>query len=417
MTSDKPQVCILTAGKGTRMGSMGRILNKSLFPVDQKAAISWIIDSFHETTEFVIALGYLGDQVQDYLLIAHPTQKFKFVYVDIIEGPGSGPGYSLLKCKNVIEGPFFFVSCDTLWNHAPTDNHEENWIAVAQVPKEESNKFCNMRVENEVVGEIRDKEFVTSGDFFAFTGLCFIKDYKYFWDGLSNTKTVRNEHQISNGLSELCERAEVKATTIDWMDIGTCESYQKVAGKYQNFNFSKTNECLYLNNATAIKFFADDKISDMRVAKARLRPDIFPEISHHRNQFYAYDFLAGQTLYEFNSSIIFTDLLDWLFEDVWTLQSIDLEFFQKSCLKFYKGKTLGRLQAYKKKYEDDQPKSVNGKEIPNVESLMDALDWEMLSDGFPAFIHGDLQFDNILYDKDSRSFALLDWRQDFGRAY
>ena len=29
-------------------------------------------------------------------------------------------------------------------------------------------------------------------------------------------------------------------------------------------------------------------------------------------------------------------------------------------------------------------------------------------------MHGDLQFDNILYDASTNSFKLLDWRQDFG---
>lgn len=413
MSPVKPRVCILTAGRGTRMGQMGEVLNKSLFPVDQKAAISWIIESFDDTTEFVIALGYLGDQVQDYLRIAHPSTKFKFVFVDKIEGIGSGPGYSLLKCKNFIDGPFYFVSCDTLWTRAPIENYNENWIAVAQVTNDESNKFCNVRVKNQVVNEIRDKESVDSKDFFAFTGLCFIKDHKYFWEGLGNNKTVINEHQVSNGLAELCKKVNVKAVPIDWMDIGTAASYQAVAGKFQNFDFGKTNECLYLNNEAAIKFFSNNEITRMRVEKARLRPEIFPKISRHANQFYAYEFVKGQTLYEQNSSVILNELLDWLFEIVWTAQSIDLDTFRKRCFQFYKEKTLGRLKIYDEKYQAQQPMMINGKKIPDVKDLMKSLDWQQLSDGYPAFIHGDLQFDNILYNEDTRCFTLLDWRQDF----
>ena len=54
------KICILAAGKGTRMGEYGTKINKSLLPVRNKAIISHIIDSFDESDEFVIALGYLG---------------------------------------------------------------------------------------------------------------------------------------------------------------------------------------------------------------------------------------------------------------------------------------------------------------------------------------------------------------------
>ena len=37
----------------------------------------------------------------------------------------------------------------------------------------------------------------------------------------------------------------------------------------------------------------------------------------------------------------------------------------------------------------------------------------MLYEGIPSFIHGDLQFDNIIYNKKLNKFILIDWRQDF----
>ena len=49
--------------------------------------------------------------------------------------------------------------------------------------------------------------------------------------------------------------------------------------------------------------------------------------------------------------------------------------------------------------------------------LLKKIDWELVCDGRPAFFHGDLQFDNILYDRTAKKFTLLDWRQDFGGHY
>ena len=92
-------VCILTAGQGSRMGNLGQKLNKALHTIDGKAIISHIIDKFPKETEFVIGVGFLGEQVRQYLQIAHENNKIIFVDVDNFLGPGSGPGYSLLCCR------------------------------------------------------------------------------------------------------------------------------------------------------------------------------------------------------------------------------------------------------------------------------------------------------------------------------
>jgi thiamine kinase-like enzyme len=60
---------------------------------------------------------------------------------------------------------------------------------------------------------------------------------------------------------------------------------------------------------------------------------------------------------------------------------------------------------------------VNGTPINfTMENALNKIDWEYLCqhnlEERTAFIHGDLQFDNLIYDgKDT--FKLLDWRQDF----
>ena len=71
------KVCILAAGIGSR--SFDPNINKALLPLDGKAVISNIIDKFEKNQKFVIALGYLSDQVKQYLKHAHPNTKFEFV--------------------------------------------------------------------------------------------------------------------------------------------------------------------------------------------------------------------------------------------------------------------------------------------------------------------------------------------------
>ena len=45
---------------------------------------------------------------------------------------------------------------------------------------------------------------------------------------------------------------------------------------------------------------------------------------------------------------------------------------------------------------------------------MKKIPWKKLYDGIASQIHGDLQFDNIIYNKKNRQFKLIDHREDFG---
>jgi aminoglycoside phosphotransferase (APT) family kinase protein len=83
-------------------------------------------------------------------------------------------------------------------------------------------------------------------------------------------------------------------------------------------------------------------------------------------------------------------------------------------MKFYKEKTLERLDLFRKKYPDpDKITCINGCDIPPISDLLPQIQWDRLAEGVPCFMHGDLQFDNIIYDSKSNLFTLLDWRQDF----
>ena len=83
------KVLIPTAGLGSRLGKYTKYLNKSLISINLKPTLSWQIEKFPEDTVFVIALGYKGKLVKEFLKIAHPYSKFIFVDVDIYKGCGS----------------------------------------------------------------------------------------------------------------------------------------------------------------------------------------------------------------------------------------------------------------------------------------------------------------------------------------
>ena len=92
------KVFIPCAGIGERLGEFTENVNKALLSVADKPVISHIIEKFDDDTEFIIALGYKGEYIKQFLKLAYSDRKFTFVDIDIYEGKGSGLGYTLNKC-------------------------------------------------------------------------------------------------------------------------------------------------------------------------------------------------------------------------------------------------------------------------------------------------------------------------------
>ncbi len=60
---------ILCGGRGTRLGEHGRTLPKALFPIGGKPIIWHLLKiySSYGMNDFVLCLGYLGDQIREYV--------------------------------------------------------------------------------------------------------------------------------------------------------------------------------------------------------------------------------------------------------------------------------------------------------------------------------------------------------------
>lgn len=408
-----PVACILTAGAGSRMGRYGGLINKALLPLGGEAIISHIINGFPAGTHFVVALGHHGDQVRAYLAAAHPGLHVDFVEVDRYQGPGSGPGYSLLCCRTLLNRPFYFVASDTLFVPSASPAAGRNWAGVARVPLDLTDSYCNLRVEHGLVTDIRDKQ-LTDAAYLAFTGFLYVSDHERFWQSLCDDTAINHEHQISNGLRGLMEDNRLDGIEGTWRDVGDYEKYRCAQAAEPGFDFSKTDEFIYFPDDRVVKFFRDPTIVAGRARKAGLKPDVFPRLETVSGQFYSYTRVPGETLYARNSRTTFVRLLRWLESHLWTRVQVDAARMRSLCTRFYVDKTRERLDAFDRKYPNYvAPKKVNGEPVMPARELLERLPWDVILDGVPSFIHGDLQFDNILHDETTDRFLLLDWRQDF----
>jgi len=416
------KVCILAAGAGARMGELTNHINKAILPVNFKAVISHIIEKFPKNIEIVIAVGHKKETVIDYLALAHPERKFTFIQVDNYIGPGTGPGYSLLACKEELQCPFIFFVADTLVLE-DIPKPDQNWFGIA--PVKETEKYCTVKIKNNLIYQLDDK--VKCDNKFAFLGLAGVKDYDIFFSALEkNKEIISGEIQVSNGFRKLVEHKLVPIG-FTWFDTGTLESYNETNKKFSvetKFNFSKGEgeEFLYFVNGRVIKFFADEKITANRCLRAKKSlKGLCPEIEGQQGNFYSYKKVDGQILYSVMNRQTVNIFLQWAKNNLWKkieLPDSEKIEFATACRKFYIDKTQKRLQAfYEKTGIEDSATHINGILVPPLKELMDKINWENIVNGVPSNFHGDLQFDNVLVTRDAVSnlekFILLDWRQDF----
>ena len=415
------KVCILAAGAGTRMGLLSNHVNKALLPVNFKATISHILEKFPVDVEIVVAVGHKKESLIDYLALAHPDRRFNVVHISDYVGPGTGPGYSLLQCRNVLNCPFVICTADTIvLEEIPIP--DRNWYGVAPVEKTEA--YCTVKIKNNLVYQIDDK--IKTDNKFAWIGLAGIHDHEVFFSALEKNKDViAGEIQVSNGFKYLIER-QLTPVHFTWFDTGTLKKYletnRNITGSNSKFDFSKCDEFLYFVGDRVVKYFANPGIISRRYQRSLLLEGLVPRIEDKRENFYVYKKVDGQTLYSILNSQLFHDFLNWAESYLWKRQDLsaeDKKQFSLTCHDFYYYKTQDRLKVfYEKTSLYDCMSNVNGETLPLLKELFAKLDWDYLCDGIPATIHGDLQCDNILVAKDKRGrkdqFILIDWRQDFG---
>ena len=397
--------CILAAGKGTRNNNV-KGLHKALLPLENKPVISHIIDRLDKKVEIVIAVGYKSEQIKSYLNEVHSDRNITYVDVDNYDGKGSGPGYSLLSCKDELQVPFIFTSVDTLVDEDIAFRYVgNNWLGVSEVDIENSMNYCLVRGTKYL-----DSLYYGTGNR-AYVGIAGISDYEDFWNSLENQKIVNDEYQVIHGFDGL---DKIRLIDYTWYDTGNNKSYEdtrKVFNKEVVAN--KSDEVLFIDNNKVIKYFDDSEKTSKRIKRVNYLNNTCPDITRINKNMYSYDFINGDMLSNITDEKLLKDFLHWGQKNLFIHQETNMTF-KGDCFEMYNVKTYQRVKKLMNT-ELDKVKYINGIKVRPIKEMLDDIDWESLRDkAIPSYFHGDLQPENILYDTSNKEFTLIDWRQSFG---
>lgn len=397
-------VIIPTAGTGSRMGHLTASLNKALLPYQCKSVISHIINQFPVTTNFIVPVGYLADQVMDFCSIAHADRNIVFVQVDDYLSDKSGPSYTLRQCRDKISGPFWYVPCDTYFNEEVVDRvTDSNCYFVKKVAEKDSYLYTMFEVDSSHrITKLTFKQ-PSAHTNTAFTGLMYIQEYEEFFDSLEEINSPELIYSIQLG--------ETVVNLNSWQDFGNPINYQTELNKSQKFDFTKKDELTYICNNKVVKWWKDGSIPKKKYTKTLLNPSVFPSSCQHLGNFMAYDYFDGKTLYESNNPEIFTSYLTWLKEEVWLTVDADITV---ASIEFYKNKTIARVNKFLEKYPTiNQITVIDGIKVNDYSYYLNNIDWDyLITNTAPGFIHGDLHFDNTVINNEGE-FKVIDWRHEF----
>lgn len=410
-TKKKPPklVCILAAGMATRMGEYSELINKSLLPINFKSSLTRIIESFPKNSKFVIATGYKKENIKNFIKIFN-NKNIKIVNVKKFAGPGSGPALSLYSCKKYLQKSFYFIPCDTIITGNFSKFENNNWLGVGK-RRHHYKDYCNFIVNKELnISQIFDKIKPNKISYHNFSGLGFIKDSKFFWKCFKKNSKIKN-YELSLIFKEFLQRKKIKIKKLSWEDIGTIEKYKIVKKNYEKYDFSKQNEIIYFEREKVVKFHSNKEELKKKYKKYLINKPVFPNVRIN-DDFLFYNFVSGHNFYDIISPILLRKFINWCNDKLWKRSN---KYLSKNKYKeFYLNKTFSRLELFMKNnnYKTDNFKMINNTKIFDINSLLKKINFNDLYKGIPSFIHGDLQFDNIILTN-KKKFKLIDWRSDF----
>ena len=397
--------CILAAGKGTRNNNV-QGLHKALLPLENKPVISHIIDRLDKKVEIVIAVGYKSEQIKSYLNEVHSDRNITYVDVDNYDGQGSGPGYSLLSCKDELQSPFIFTSVDTLVDEDIAFKYVgDNWLGVSEVDNDSSMNYCLVRGTKYL-----DSLYYGTGNR-AYVGMAGITDYDEFWNSLENQKIVNDEYQVIHGFDGL---DKIRLIDFTWYDTGNNKSYDETRKVFNNeVVANKSDEVLFIDNNMVVKYFDDKNKISLREQRVQHLNETCPDIKRINDNMYSYDYINGELLSNVTDENTLRDFLEWCEKNLFIKKSPDSDF-DNNCFEMYTNKTNQRIDKLIDS-ELDKVTIINGIEVEPIKTMLSKIDWKSLCDNsIASSFHGDLQPENIIYNPTKNEFTLIDWRQSVG---
>jgi len=226
------EAIILAGGFGTRLKEALPNLPKSLAPVAGRPFLFYIINYLRSqsVTRFIFSLGYLHEQIEDFLAKEFSTLDYEIVIEQEPMGTGGGIRLAAEKCvsKNVI-----VTNGDTLFKADIVEmirlhETEEGLCSLALKPMKDFDRYGVVELKGHRVISFREKKYYTQG---LINGGLYILNIPLFKE-LTSLTTFSFEKDF---LEKNSEQAKIIGVVQDeyFIDIGIPADYQRAQEEFR----------------------------------------------------------------------------------------------------------------------------------------------------------------------------------------
>ena len=203
----------------------------------------------------------------------------------------------------------------------------------------------------------------------------------FFWNELesilaTSSSSVVSDCHVINRMTSIYNLDFEVSECHTWLDIGNTNelnaSRERTDSELEVLD--KVEENIYLIDDSIVKFFHDEKISNRRVSRADKLKGLAPNITGHRNNFYKYDRVDGQSFAKTINEDKLKSFLEWCSGDLWKPKPRTKEF-EETCSNFYFDKTIERIAKLEKATGiEDKEEVINNMYCRPVKEILVNLD-------------------------------------------
>lgn len=245
-------VIIPLAGFGTRLRPHTYTKPKPLINVAGKPVLGYILDKFSglDVDEIVFIVGYLGDQIEDYV---STTYKVKARYVEQKELLGQA--HAIYLAKELVNGPTLIIFVDTLFEANLSSLNQEKSDGVIYVKEVEDPRRFGVVLVNQERHITRLIEKPSSmKDNLAVIGLYYVKDIQRLMAAIKSLMDqnlqTKGEFYLADALQLMIDDGAIlRPETVNiWLDCGQPETVLETNRYLLKHNMDNSAEVACINS-------------------------------------------------------------------------------------------------------------------------------------------------------------------------
>jgi glucose-1-phosphate thymidylyltransferase len=223
------KIIIPMAGIGKRLGPLTQHKPKSLVRLADKRLLDHVLKTFQVlektyTLEFIFIIGYLGEQIKEYMKDVHPNKNVTYYLQEELRGQS----HAVYLAKDSISGPILLTYCDAI---NKTDlsflqlDPLDGVVSVQEIDDPRSHGVAVVGPDN-LVSKLVEKPR-TMEHKLALTGLYYFSEgrelIKAIETQIQRGRSLNNEYYLADAINILLENGMRIRTekVLQWLDAGT----------------------------------------------------------------------------------------------------------------------------------------------------------------------------------------------------